>query len=334
MVENRHYIITGGAGYIGSVVTASLLARGYQVTVIDKLDFGGDGLLGFRPFTDFNWLKQDITANDSLAELMRGATCVIHLAALVGFPACDQAGREATWRTNVEGTQRIYEAAGQAGVKQLIYASSYSNYGLAPEGELVTEDSPLNPQSSYAESKIAAEQFLLRQSPQTGPAVTCLRLATVFGVSPRTRFDLMVNQFAWQAHNGETLVIYQQDFQRAFVHVQDVARAILQVANVPLEQVSGQIFNVGHESLNSSKMELISFIREYWPEVRVEVQNLSFGGDMRSLHVSFEKIRRVLNFTPQFDLRQGIAELHQALSNGWIYAPNSNRHRNHPPLLT
>ncbi|MCB0208390.1 MAG: NAD(P)-dependent oxidoreductase [Anaerolineae bacterium] len=333
MSASKYFVITGGAGYIGSMVTAHLLARGDRVMIIDTLNFGGDSLLSFLPFANFAWTKQDLTARAPLAEIMSNADTVIHLAALVGFPACNQAGREATWQVNVEGTRLVYEAAAQAGVDRLIFASSYSNYGLASDGEMVTEESPLQPQSSYAESKVAAEQFLLAQSSQTGPAVTCLRLATVFGVSPRTRFDLMVNQFAWQAHQAEKLVIYQENFRRAFIHVADVAQAMLQVADAPRSEVDGQIFNVGNEALNSSKQELVQLLQEQWPALRVELQDRSFGGDMRSLHVSFEKIRRVLNYTTHIDLRQGIAELHQALSLGWITNPADDRHRNHPPLL-
>ncbi|MCB0162657.1 MAG: NAD(P)-dependent oxidoreductase [Anaerolineae bacterium] len=333
MSASKYFVITGGAGYIGSMVAASLLARGDRVLVIDTLDFGGDGLLSFLPFANFAWTKQDVTERAPLAELMHNADAVIHLAALVGFPACNRAGRERTWQVNVEGTQRVYETAAQAGVDRFIFASSYSNYGLAADGEMVTEQSPLQPQSSYAESKVAAEQFLLTQSSQTGPAVTCLRLATVFGVSPRTRFDLMVNQFAWQAHQGEKLVIYQENFRRAFVHVRDVARAMLLVADAPRSAVAGQIFNVGNEALNSSKQELVMLLQEQWPALRVELQDRSFGGDMRSLHVSFEKIRRELGFTTCIDLRQGLAELHQALTLGWITNPADDRHRNHPPLL-
>lgn len=333
-MDNRHFVVTGGAGYIGSLITAHLLARGNQVTVIDALHFGADGLLAFFNIPGFKLVKGDITQADTLVQAMSKAACVIHLAALVGFPICNQVGRETTWRVNVEGSKNVYKAAQAARVERFIYASSYSNYGLAPEGVMVDEESPLQPQSVYAESKVAAEQFLLEQLSERGPAVTCLRLATVFGVSPRTRFDLMVNQFAWQAHCGETLVIYQQDFQRAFVHVQDVARAMLLVADTPPEKVAGQIFNVGHESLNSSKKELIALIQERWPSLKVETQHVNFGGDMRSIHVSFAKIQRILNYQPQIDLRQGIAELHHALSAGWIYAPGSDRHRNHPPLLT
>lgn len=332
MPNRDRFVITGGAGYIGSALAASLVAEGRSVHILDFLASGGESLLALRDFPDFVLHPIDITRAGDLDDLLRGARCVVHLAALVGFPACDEAGREAAWAINVDATQRVYEAAARVGVERIVYASSYSNYGIAEEGQLVTEESPLHPQSIYAESKVAAEEFLRTRN--SGPAVTCLRLATVFGVSPRTRFDLMVNQFALAAHRGEKLVIYQEDVRRTFVHVRDVARAFRLVADADLKSVRGQVFNVGHERLNSSKQEIIELMREVWPDMDVEIAALEFGGDMRSVHVSFEKIRRKLDFTPTVELREGIEELHRELTSGCLCPPEDRRYRNHPPLVT
>jgi nucleoside-diphosphate-sugar epimerase len=264
---------------------------------------------------------------------MKDADSVVHLAALVGFPACDRAGREMTWCVNVEGTRRVYESAARVGVRRLVYASSYSNYGRAKGDTIVTEESLLFPQSLYAESKIAAERFLLEQTSQGTVTPTCLRLATVFGVSPRTRFDLMVNQFTLEAFVKRRLVLFQQDFKRSFVHVRDVARAISVVLDAPEKLVNGQVFNIGSEKLNTTKSYLVKILQEHWPDVEVEMRDVNFGGDMRSLHVSFDKARKVLGFEAQLSLEEGINELCWALENKVIQEPQSDRYRNHPAIL-
>jgi nucleoside-diphosphate-sugar epimerase len=326
-------LVTGGAGYIGSALVAALLERGDQVTVLDDLWFGGDSLVPFLSFDSFRLIKRDLCGQLAVADAFDGVDSVVHLAAVVGFPACKQAGRELVWRTNVEGTRRAYEAAVKAGVRCLIFASSYSSYGESKQGEPVTEESPLNPQSLYAESKIEAERFLLGQADLGGTAPICLRLATVFGVSPRTRFDLMVNQFVLDAHTKERLTLYQEDFKRSFVHVRDVARAIMCAMDAPNEQVRGQVFNVGSETLNTSKQELAKLIQARVPRLKVEYSGASFAGDMRSIHVSFDKMRRTLQFEARISLEEGIEELLWTLRNGIISDPLSGRFRNHPAML-
>jgi nucleoside-diphosphate-sugar epimerase len=330
---SKRIVVIGGAGYIGSMLVSILLDQGNHVTVIDNLLFGGEPLLPFLPFQQFNLVKEDICTSRNLDEKIRGADAVVHLAALVGFPACDRAGREMTWRINVEGTQRVYKSAMRAGVKRFVYASSYSNYGRAEGDTMVNEESPLFPQSLYAESKIAAERFLLEQASQSTTSPTCLRLATVFGVSPRTRFDLMVNQFTLEAFLKRRLVIFQQDFKRSFVHVRDVARAVSVVVDAPENLVRGQVFNIGSEKLNTTKSFLVKVLQKHWPDVQLELRDANFGGDMRSLHVSFEKARRALGFEARLSLEEGINELCWILENNVIQEPQSNRYRNHPAII-
>jgi len=329
-------LVTGGAGYIGSMVVAKLLERGDQVTVLDDLWFGGDALLPFLGNRNFRLTKADIVSrNSDLDEkFFSGIDSVIHLAAIVGFPACEEAGRDKVWDVNVEGTKKIYTAAARAGVSKLIFASSYSSYGESKQGELVTEESQLYPKSIYAESKIAAENFLLSQADTQITAPICLRLATVFGVSPRTRFDLMVNQFVLEALTHGKLSIYEENYKRSFVHVRDVARAILSVMDAPDPKVRGQVLNVGSEKLNTSKQELVAMIKAFLPDLKVAYQETSFMVDMRSIQVSFEKIRRVLQFEPQTDLEKGIDELIWALQNRIIWEPTSDKYRNHSNLLS
>lgn len=326
-------LITGGAGYIGSTLVAELLSRGFQVSVLDDLRFGGESLLPFFNFETFHLIKRDLCVDGGLVGVMDGIDCVVHLAAIVGFPACERAGRPAVWQINVQGTERVYRAAADAGVKRLVFASSYSSYGESKCSELVTEESPLYPKSTYAESKIEAERFLLSQTGTKGPAPICLRLATVFGVSPRMRFDLLVNQFVLEAYTQGELELYQQNLRRSFVHVRDVALAVMCVMSAPLERIRNQVFNVGSERLNTSKQQLVELIQAYLPQVKVKYRDVSFMADMRDIHISFEKIRRVLRFETQFTLEQGIQELLWGLQEGVITRPFDEKYRNHPNIL-
>lgn len=330
---DKHIIVTGGAGYLGSVLVPSLLNQGYQVTVIDNLQFGGESLLPFLHHKGFKLVVENINNTKNIAEVLVGAYGIVHLAALVGFPACKRAGREMTWRVNVEGTKEVYDLSLKAGVKRFVFASSYSNYGYSEGDTIVTEESPLFPQSLYAETKIAAEQYLLGHKLQNSIITTCLRLATVFGVSPRTRFDLMVNQFVLEAFSKRRLVLYQEDFKRSFVHIRDVAYAFLCVLEAPEEKIRSQVFNIGSEKMNTTKLDIVKLIKNYWPDIKVELSDMSFDGDMRSLHVSFEKVKRILNFETQMDLISGITELCRVLENNIIQDPYNDRYRNHPALL-
>ena len=326
-------LVTGGAGYIGSALVAALLQRGDQVTVLDDLWFGGESVLPFLSCDKFRLVKCDLCAESELLDVVCGADCVVHLAAIVGFAACEKAGRASVWRINVEGTQKVYQVAAKAGVNRMVFASSYSNYGESKQDEPVTEESPLHPKSIYAKSKIEAERFLLSQTDPNRTTPICLRLATVFGLSPRTRFDLILNQFVLEAYLKGRLELYQENFKRSFVHVRDVARAIMCVMDAPIEQVRGEVFNVGSEKLNSSKQELVELIKKYLPQLTVEYRDTSFTGDMRSIHVSFEKIRKMLHFEAQISLEQGIEEILWTLRHGGISDPLNEKYRNHPAIL-
>jgi len=207
-------------------------------------------------------------------------------------------------------------------------ASTYSNYGLSADGRPVDEGSPLNPQSLYAETKIAAEQLLLERALTARCSPVLLRFATLFGVSPRTRFDLIVNQFVLEALTRRRLVIYQKGYARSFLHVADVCRAIAIALEAPRASVHGEVFNVGGDALNHTKVEIVDLVRRHVPGTEVEVKDLTFGGDMRDIRVSFEKIRRVLGFEPTIGVEDGIVEVRDALADGLIRDAGGERYRN------
>ncbi|MCS6907920.1 MAG: NAD(P)-dependent oxidoreductase [Anaerolineales bacterium] len=330
MKEARHVLITGGAGYIGSALCSELLRQGYQVTVIDELLYGGESLLGYLLHPNLHFAKANIleprAVKDNLRRDWPKPSVVVHLAALAGFPACQAVGRQVAWRYNVEATQRVYEQAEELSVERFIYASTYSNYGLSPDGKPVTEESPLNPQSLYAETKIASERFLLNSKGNC--AVLILRLATLYGLSPRMRFDLIVNQFVLEAYTKRELLIYQRGYSRSFVHIKDAICGILLGIESPLELVRGEIYNLGSDRGNYTKDQVVALILKRLPETRVSYKDMTFGGDMRDLSVSFEKIQRQLGFQAQYTLDDGVREVLQALQIGIFHNPLDSRYRN------
>lgn len=337
MSTDRHILITGGAGYIGSMLASELLIAGFQVTVLDSLLFGGDSIVPFLPHPHFRFVKADVTEQRAIKDSLRGGgpsgalwskpEAIVHLAGIVGFPACQAVGRQVAWRYNVEATKLVFNQACDLDIKRLVFSSSYSNYGVAPDGNSVTEESPLNPQSLYAETKIAAEEFLMQQ--KTGPtAPVLLRLATLYGISPRTRFDLIVNQFVLDAYSKRRLLIYQRGYSRSFVHVRDVVRGIQLALTAPAEKIRGQVYNLGAEHGNYTKDEIVNLILRRMPETEVEYKDLTFGGDMRDIRVSFAKIQRELGFETALDVDDGIRDLLFALNSGLIREPLDARYRN------
>lgn len=325
-------VVTGGAGYIGSLLAGVLLDGSHEVTVLDNLLFGGESILPYFSQRRFHFTKMDVAAAD-LAPYFQGADAVVHLAALVGFPACQRAGKEESWRVNYEGVRRAFLAAEQAGVRRFIFSSTYSNYGIAADGQAVTEDSPLYPQSVYAETKIAAEEYLREQAKCSPCAPLILRFATLYGLSPRTRFDLLVNQFVLEAITTHQLLIYQRAYSRSFVHVRDIVSAICLGLESPQERICGEIYNVGRNDGNYTKEELAQLVQKHIPGTEVIYKDMAFDGDMRDIRVSFDKIEQRLGFQAQIGMEQGIQEIRDALLCGLISEPASDRYRNAPSLL-
>jgi nucleoside-diphosphate-sugar epimerase len=326
MSELKHIVVTGGAGYIGSLLTAQLLQLGYRVTVVDNLLFGGESLLTFLSHPNFHFAKADVTEarslRDSLPRNWPRPNTVFHLAGIVGFPACQAVGKQAAWRYNVDATKNVYDQAENLQVGRFVFASSYSAYSLSTDGQPVTEESSLNPQSLYAETKIAAEEFLLPQG------ALVFRLATLYGISPRTRFDLIVNQFVLDAFTRRQLLIYQRGYSRSFVHVLDVVHGLLMGLDAPDEKVRGQVYNLGTDDGNYTKDQIVQLVIKRLPETFVEYKDLTFGGDRRDITASFEKIRRELGFKATLTVDDGVREVVNALRLGLIREPQHERYRN------
>jgi nucleoside-diphosphate-sugar epimerase len=317
-------LVTGGAGYVGSVLVQELLAADRTVRVLDCLNWGGEPLLGVWDAANFQFMRGDVRAAADRAAALEGVESVIHLAAIVGDPACKQEP-EVARRVNLDATRNLIDEAIAGGIRDFIFVSTCSNYGVSDPAELATEKSPLNPVSLYAETKVAAEQYLLARA--EGEFVpTVLRLATVYGVSPRMRFDLTVNEFALDAALGKKLVIYGEHHWRPYVHVRDIAQAIMLLLKAPASLHQGQIFNVGHTEENYQKVTMAQILQEMIPGL--EIEYVKSGPDPRSYRVSFDKVADVLSFQPRFRLTDGLNEVIRLVQAGVIRDPQARHWRN------
>jgi nucleoside-diphosphate-sugar epimerase len=290
--------VTGGAGYIGACTTRELIGAGHDVTVLDSLLHGQEDVAAALEVAGARVLRGDVRDAGARREALEGADAVVHLAAIVGDPACakDPALSQAV---NVEATRAL--VADAAGVERFVFASTCSNYGrMADPLVPVDEDAPLAPVSLYAEQKVAVERELLRT-----PFATCLRFATIYGVAERMRFDLTVNEFTRDLWDGRTLEVYGEQFWRPYVHVADAARAIAMV--LLADDVAGRVFNVGHSDENYRKLDLVDVIRERLPEA--DVRFVHRDEDPRDYRVSFERIRTEIGFDPLMRVPDGVAEL-------------------------
>ncbi|GAB4525683.1 MAG: NAD(P)-dependent oxidoreductase [Anaerolineales bacterium] len=329
---SEHVVVTGGAGYIGAALVGELLRLGYRVTAIDDLLYGGESLLAYFAHPNFHFVKANVWEPRAVLQAVSTdwptPVAVFHLAAIAGFPVCQAVGRQVAWRYNVEAVQRVFEQAEKMKVPRFVYASTYSVYGLAPDGAAVTEDAPLTPQSLYAETKIAAERFLLAQGDGADCAAMIFRIATLYGIAPRTRFDMIVNQFVLEAYLRRELLIYQRGYSRSYLHLRDGVRGLLLGLSAPLEKIRGQIYNLGTDEGNYTKDYIVARILKRLPETVVHYKDMTFGGDMRDIRVSFDKIRRELGFAAALGLDDGIREVLHALRMGLIQDPQAAQYRN------
>ncbi len=330
-MTRKHILITGGAGYVGSFLTGVLLKENYLVTVVDDLLYGGESLLSNYAYPEFNFFKADVwesrVIRASIPKDWPDPYAVIHLAGIVGFPACQAVGRQVAWRYNVETTQHVYDQSIELNVNRFIYLSTYGNYKLALDSKPATEDTPLDPQSLYAETKFASERFLLGQA--NGKCVPLVfRPASIYGLSPRPRFDLIVNQFVLDAFVKRELMIYQRGYLRSFVHIKDVIAAILLGLKRSFERPERYVYNLGSDSGNLTKDEVVELILKRLPETDIIYKDLTFGGDMRDIAVSFDKIEQELGFQAKYTVDDGIRELLSALQTGLIRDPKNSSYRN------
>ena len=323
----KSILVTGGAGYIGSVLIGQLLERGYRVRTIDKLDFGGDGLESYLENPAFEFVEGDICAADDLSQALDGVDSVVHLAAIVGDPACRKYPELAV-KTNREGSQLLCKMAIENKVGRFVFASTCSNYGKMSDAVgYVDETSELCPVSLYAELKVEFEKYLLALDLKEFTPV-CLRFATAYGLSPRPRFDLTVNEFTRDLLLGKQLDIYGEQFWRPYCHTSDLARAIVLALEAETSTVAYQAFNVGSTGENYQKKTLVEMILAELPQMRDNVKYVSVTEDPRNYRVNFDKIKTVLGFTTSKKVIDGIKEYIDAINSGLIKNPLDSRYSN------
>jgi nucleoside-diphosphate-sugar epimerase len=293
-------LVTGGAGYLGSIMVPALLDRGFAVTVVDNFMYGQDSLAAvcYRP--EFAVVRGDVRSLDTMKPLLTDADIVIPLAALVGAPLCDRDPLAAT-STNLRAIVDMLPLLSAA--QRVLLPVTNSGYGVGEAGKLCTEDTPIRPVSLYGRDKVEVERTLLERH----PAAISLRLATVFGMSPRMRLDLLVNDFTYRAYTDRFIVLFESHFKRNFIHVRDVARAFLHAID-HFDAMKGQTYNVGLSDANLSKLELCERIQRHLPSFVVHESNIGNDPDKRDYIVSNEKIERT-GYTPVFSLDDGIGEL-------------------------
>ena len=296
--------ITGAAGYIGSTLCRMLLSEGYEVTGIDKLLFGGKSLLGLLQSSNFRFIKEDIYNTSSYESLIDSKTSVVHLAAIVGEPASRKMPEEVI-KTNLEATKKIINLAVKKKIEKFIFASTCSNYGKCRQQEPATEEFEINPLSLYAKTKVQIEKYLANEV-KDKLDWTILRLATVYGISPRLRLDLTVNDFTIHAVVDRKLVIFLPKSNRPYVHLMDVGKAV-QLVLSSMNSTAQEVFNVGDTKENYQKIDIANKIKKIVGDFSVEF--VKKGKDLRDYKVSFEKIKRKLNYRTTRTVSDGIKEI-------------------------
>jgi nucleoside-diphosphate-sugar epimerase len=322
----RHVLVIGGAGYIGSVLVRKLLDHGYSVTVLDALLYGDESIRDLYGRPDFELIHDDMRNVEAVVRAMQHADAVVHLGALVGDPAC-ALDEKLALEINLAATRMIAEVARGFGIQRFIFASTCSVYGASDQ--LLDERSALNPVSLYARTKIDSERVLLALNDDRFAPII-LRFATVYGLSPRPRFDLVVNLLAAQAVCEKRIIIFGGNQWRPFIHVNDAAEAILKCLEAPLHAVKGQIFNVGSDDQNYQIAQLGDLIKKLIPDV--EVIRQGDDTDRRNYRVSFAKIRKHLGFTPRYTVADGILEIKAAIEAGRIRDYRDARYSNYKTL--
>jgi nucleoside-diphosphate-sugar epimerase len=317
-------LVTGGAGYVGSVLVEELLSRGFRVRALDALLHGSvPSLLPSWGDERFEFVRGDVRDPDARRTALEGVHGVVHLAAIVGDPACAR-DADLARDVNLNGTRAVLDDAGAAGVERVVFASTCSNYGKMNGNGLADEEFELSPVSLYAETKVAAEAEVLR--PDRTFVATCLRFATVYGTSPRMRFDLTVNEFTRDLAVKQELTVFGEQFWRPYIHVRDAAEAVATVLSAPVEVVDGEVFNVGNTDENYRKLDIVELLRERLPEG--DVNFVHRDEDPRDYRVSFEKFADRVGFRPSRKLAEGIDEVFGLLRSGLIDDPYAPAFRN------
>jgi nucleoside-diphosphate-sugar epimerase len=318
-------LVTGGAGYVGAELVDELLAAGHEVRALDVLLHGQEDVAARLEALGVELHRGDVRDPEARKAALNGVDAVVHLAAIVGDPACAK-DPPLSNEVNVEGTANLVADAREGGVERFLFASTCSNYGRMSDPTVpIDESGELRPVSLYAEQKVAMEKSLL-EAEHNGMSATCLRFATVYGVGHRMRFDLTVNEFTRDLWADRKLDVFGETFWRPYVHVRDAARAVALVLASPLDKVAGRVFNAGHSDENYRKLDLVEIITGQLG--RGDVSYVTKTEDPRDYKVSFERIKNELDYEPHYRVPKGIEELVGALEEERFGDPFSPRYSN------
>lgn len=311
-MKSQIILVAGGAGYVGTTLVRDALSKGYKVKCLDLLIYGGKSLSVFFNHPNFEFIYGDIRNKNLLNKILKNVDYVINLAAIVGDKPC-QAAPESAHSININGAKILANCAKNKGIKKYIFSSTCSNYGVTDPKIFIDEDGDLNPMSLYAETKIDTEKYLKEISSKNF-ATTSLRFATAFGISARTRFDLAVNSFAYEAFTDKEITVFASNTWRPYVHVSDIAGIILECLELNNKVIAGKIFNAGSTSQNFTKKEIVDIFLKKIPELKVNYINSI--DDKRTYKVSFSRIEKIL---PKYKFKlviSGISELLSAFQTG------------------
>lgn len=306
----RSVLVIGGAGYIGSMLLPRLLEEGYQVRVLDLFLYGRDSIADYLSQPNLEVVEGDFRDVQMVVDVMQGMDAVVHLGAIVGDPACDL-NEQITIEINLIATRMIAEVAKGSGASRLVFASTCSVYGA--NDNVLDEQSALNPVSLYARSKMASEQLLMQMADETFSPVI-LRFATIYGLSPRMRFDLVVNLLTAKALGDGKITLYGGDQWRPFVHVDDVALGIVAALRARRAQVHSQVFNVGSYGQNHTLREVGELIESLVPGS--QVVEMGTNEDRRNYRVNFAKIYNALHYLPEWSMERGVKQTIEAIQSG------------------
>lgn len=308
----KNVLLIGGAGYIGPIVTSQLLNAGYAVTCLDRLLYQNNlCVLPFLDNPDYKFIYGDLRIQADLNRALVGVTDVVLLAGLVGDPITKKYPN-ASAVINDQGIISCINNLNNRGLDRVIFISTCSNYGLIESDQLADETFELTPLSSYAKSKVAAEKHLLNNREKFDFTPTILRFATAFGLAPRMRFDLTVNEFVREMALGKELLVFDADTWRPYCHVKDFARLIQKVLEAPSRKIAFEVFNAGGEINNFTKQGIVALIQKFLPNANVRYQ--SHGSDPRNYRVDFTKVRTALDFEPEYIVEDGVIEVLDAIN--------------------
>lgn len=328
-LDRRRVLVVGGAGYIGTPLTAALLARGYDVRCLDLLLYDThECVTPFLGHPGYEFVRGDVADAAATKAALDGVTDVIILAGLVGDPVTKKYPHEHEL-INERGLARFIDSLDGHGLNKVVMVSTCSNYGEIPADTLADEHYPLKPLSLYAKAKVAREKQVLGGANKVDYCATVLRFATAFGLSARMRFDLTVSEFTRDLFSGRVLEVYDADTWRPYCHVRDFARVLMRVLEMPRQDVGFEVFNAGGDANNYTKRMIVEAVQRHFPQSRFELVDRG-GEDRRNYKVDFGKIRNRLEFEPQITVEHGVIELIAALRQGFFadYAQRINFYRN------